>query len=49
VIEQSDDLKQWTTSAIVDRFIAIMSPFGSMDVGEFAPIPGLDNKAVEFK
>ncbi len=49
MIEQSDDLKQWTTSAIVDRFIAIMSPFGSMDVGEFAPIPGLDNKAVEFK
>jgi hypothetical protein len=49
VIANAGDLKQWTTSAIVDRFIAIMSPFGAMDVGEFAPIPGLDNKAGEFK
>jgi len=43
------DLKQWPTSSIVDRFIAVLSPFGSMDAGEFLPIPGLKNQAKEFK
>ena len=43
-----DDLKQWPTSSLVDRFIAILSPFGAMDLGEILPIPGLDNKSKEF-
>jgi hypothetical protein len=43
------NLKQWPTSSVVDRFISVLSPFGSMDIGEFAPIPGLNNKASDFK
>jgi HEAT repeat protein len=43
-----NNLKQWPTSSLVDRFIAILSPFGAMDLGEILPIPGLDNKAKEF-
>lgn len=45
---QSYDLKQWATSSLVDRFIAILSPFGTMYVGDFAPISGLENRADEF-
>ncbi len=45
----SDDLKQWPTSLLVDRFIALLSPFGSLPMSKFLPIPGLKNRANEFK
>jgi HEAT repeat protein len=43
------DLKQWPTSFLVDRFIAVLSPFGTMSAADFLPIQGLKNRADDFK
>jgi hypothetical protein len=45
----TDDLKRQPTASLVDRFIAVLSPFGGMSLGDFLPIPGLSNRASEFK
>lgn len=41
--------RRWPTSALVDRFIAILSPFGAMYVGDFLPGYGSKEMVDEFK
>jgi hypothetical protein len=48
VIAPLPSLQQWPTSSLVDRFVEILSPFGTMPMGDFVPIAGVNNNSDEY-